>query len=86
MDLSGIAASPEALRTLSESTPNLVKISYRGMRQTNERSFWYLFKAIATQMKAVDLRGSIRLKGTFFKLFGTELEEVFILNLLIFDL
>jgi hypothetical protein len=61
---------------LTESTPKLTSLAYRNMSQTCERAFWLLFKAIAGQIKALDLRGCARLRGTFFKLFGPELEEV----------
>ncbi|KAI3421189.1 hypothetical protein GPALN_014817 [Globodera pallida] len=76
MDLSGVVASPEALRVLTESLPSLRSLAYREMVHTNERAFWFLFKAVALHMRVVDLRGCSRLRGRFFKLFGNELEEV----------
>uniref|UniRef100_A0A183BPK5 RNA-binding protein EEED8.10 n=1 Tax=Globodera pallida TaxID=36090 RepID=A0A183BPK5_GLOPA len=76
MDLSGVVASPEALRVLTESLPSLRSLAYREMVHTNERAFWFLFKAVALHMRVVDLRGCARLRGRFFKLFGNELEEV----------
>ncbi|KAL3087708.1 hypothetical protein niasHS_008686 [Heterodera schachtii] len=76
IDLSGVVASPEALRVLTESLPSLHSIAYREMVHTNERAFWFLFKAVAQHMRVVDLRGCTRLRGRFFKLFGNRLEEV----------
>ncbi|KAL3112032.1 hypothetical protein niasHT_011310 [Heterodera trifolii] len=76
IDLSGVVASPEALRVLTESLPCLHSIAYREMVHTNERAFWFLFKAVAQHMRVVDLRGCTRLRGRFFKLFGNRLEEV----------
>ncbi|KAL3111458.1 hypothetical protein niasHT_017685 [Heterodera trifolii] len=76
IDLSGVVASPEALRVLTESLLCLHSIAYREMVQTNERAFWFLFKAVAQHMRVVDLRGCTRLRGRFFKLFGNRLEEV----------
>lgn len=76
LDISGIMASPESLRDLSESLPKLRSIAYRGMIHTNERAFWYFFKAIAAQLRSLDVRGCVRLRGRFFKLFSAEFEEV----------
>ncbi|KAI1727882.1 putative RNA-binding protein EEED8.10 [Ditylenchus destructor] len=76
LDLSGVNASPTALRSLSEQLPHLKRVSYRGMRNFDERHFWSVFKSNARSIRFVDLRGSIHLRGRCFKLFGTELEQV----------
>jgi len=77
LNLSSITASPETLRVLSESFPKLTKIAYCGMTQTNEKAFLFLLKSMASRLRSVDFRGCARLKGSFFTLFGTALEEVF---------
>uniref|UniRef100_A0A914XSJ9 Uncharacterized protein n=1 Tax=Panagrolaimus superbus TaxID=310955 RepID=A0A914XSJ9_9BILA len=76
LDISGIHASTTAFQSLSENLCNLQKLSYRDMRSTNEKSFWYLFKNCGINLKHVDLRGCTRLKGRCFKLCGMSLEEV----------
>uniref|UniRef100_A0A915E3E3 F-box domain-containing protein n=1 Tax=Ditylenchus dipsaci TaxID=166011 RepID=A0A915E3E3_9BILA len=76
LDLSGVSASPNALRSLSESLLLLHKMCYRGMRNSDERHFWSLFKSNAKSIRHVDLRGCVQLRGRCFKLFGGELEEV----------
>lgn len=76
MDISGIHASSNALRSLTESLPNLKRIAYREMSSSSEQCFWNLFMNIGRCLKHVDLRGCYRLYGRCFKLFGIELEEL----------
>lgn len=76
MDISGLILGPNTLRSISESLINLKKISYRNMKNADERHFWWLFKANAQNYKFIDLRGCSQLRGRCFKLFGSELEEV----------
>ena len=76
LDISGVHASTTALQSLSENLSHLKKLSYRDMRSTNEKSFWYLFKNCGANLTSVDLRGCSRLKGRCFKLCGMSLEEI----------
>lgn len=80
MDISGINVSPNSLRSLSESLIKLKKISYRNMINADEKHFWGLFKTNAQNYCFIDLRGCVKLRGRCFKLFGSELEEVFLLK------
>uniref|UniRef100_A0A914KRL0 F-box domain-containing protein n=1 Tax=Meloidogyne incognita TaxID=6306 RepID=A0A914KRL0_MELIC len=85
LNLSSITASPETLRVLSESFPKLTKIAYCGMTQTNEKAFLFLLKSMASRLRSVDFRGCARLKGSFFTLFGTALEEVLLDGCILLD-
>ncbi|CAK5078933.1 unnamed protein product [Meloidogyne enterolobii] len=85
LNLSSITASPETLRVLSESFPKLTKIAYCGMTQTNEKAFLFLLKSMASRLRSVDFRGCTRLKGSFFTLFGTALEEVLLDGCILLD-
>lgn len=76
LDISGIQASADALRSLSESLTHLNSVSYREMHSSNDKCFWYLFKSNGRAIKYVDLRGCTRLQGRCFKLFGVALEQV----------
>jgi hypothetical protein len=76
LDISGIYASPNALRYLTESLTKLKKISYREMSSSNEQCFWFLFKNTGQSLRHADLRGCFRLRGHCFKLFGIELETL----------
>jgi hypothetical protein len=74
LDISGVHASADALRVLSESLSRLKRVAYREMESASESCFWYLFKNLG--LKCVDLRGCYKLRGRCFKLFSVELEEV----------
>jgi len=78
LDLSGVHASADALRSLSGSLPALKKLSYRDMKSTGDKLFWFLFQSCGRNLTFVDLRGCSRFKGRCFKLFGMLLEEIYL--------
>ncbi|KAE9555153.1 hypothetical protein FO519_001648 [Halicephalobus sp. NKZ332] len=76
LDLSGVHASADALRSLSGSLPALKKLSYRDMKSTGDKVFWFLFQSCGRNLNFVDVRGCSRFKGRCFKLFGMLLEQI----------
>lgn len=76
LDISSIRASETALHQLSDSLTKLKRLAYREMANSSEKCFWYLFKSNGKNIRHLDLRGCVRLRGRCFKHFGVNLEEV----------
>ncbi|KJH46825.1 leucine Rich repeat-containing domain protein [Dictyocaulus viviparus] len=78
LDLSGVRASWEALGDLSESLSNLKKLIYKDMENAGDKQLWFLIKGCARSLRFLDLRGCFRLHGRCFRLFGDQLEHLFL--------
>ncbi|CAI5440880.1 unnamed protein product [Caenorhabditis angaria] len=79
LDISGIHANCEELEELGESLSKLEQLSYRGMETTGDKAFYFLFKSeISKKLKFIDLRNSKRLHGRAFRLFGSQLESLYL--------
>ncbi|CAB3411214.1 unnamed protein product [Caenorhabditis bovis] len=78
LDISGVHASAEALEELGESLNKLEELSYRGMEMTGDKQFYFLLKNCAHQLKFVDFRNAKRLHGRPFRLFGSQLEQLYL--------
>jgi len=76
IDLTGIIIqTPCILQSLFESLPKLVKIAFRDLK-ADDRFFFDFFKDIAQRIEYVDFCGCTSIRGRFFTLFGSELQEV----------
>ncbi|KAK6047321.1 hypothetical protein COOONC_15175, partial [Cooperia oncophora] len=78
LDLSGVRASWEALGDLGESLTNLKRLTYRDMDNASDKAFWFLIKGCGRGLQFVDLRGCRRLHGRCFRLFGEQLEQLYL--------
>lgn len=78
LDLSGVRASWEALCDLGESLTNLKRLTYRDMDNASDKAFWYLIKGCGRCLQFIDLRGCRRLHGRCFRLFGNQLEQLYL--------
>ncbi|PIO62267.1 hypothetical protein TELCIR_16184 [Teladorsagia circumcincta] len=78
LDLSGVRASWEALGDLGESLTNLKRLTYRDMDSASDKAFWYLIKGCGRGLHFIDLRGCRRLHGRCFRLFGEQLEQLYL--------
>lgn len=78
LDISGTHAQAEALEELSESLAHLEQLSYRGMETTGDKAFYFLLKNCGHSLKFVDLRNAKRLHGRAFRLFGSQLESIYL--------
>ncbi|CAO4365890.1 unnamed protein product [Caenorhabditis nigoni] len=78
LDISGTHAQAEALEELGESLTHLEQLSYRGMETTGDKAFYFLLKNCGHSLKFADLRNSKRLHGRSFRLFGSQLESLYL--------
>ncbi|CAD6195702.1 unnamed protein product [Caenorhabditis auriculariae] len=78
LDISGLHAHGEALQELGDNLRSLRQLSYRGMEVTGDKAFWFLLKSCGSSLKFVDLRGAKRLHGRAFRLFGSQLEQIYL--------
>uniref|UniRef100_A0A8R1DP27 RNA-binding protein EEED8.10 n=1 Tax=Caenorhabditis japonica TaxID=281687 RepID=A0A8R1DP27_CAEJA len=78
LDISGTHAHAEALEELGESLTKLESLSYRGMATTGDKAFYFLLKNCGHSLKFVDLRNAKRMHGRAFKLFGSQLEGLYL--------
>ncbi|KAJ1353648.1 hypothetical protein KIN20_010315 [Parelaphostrongylus tenuis] len=78
LNLTGVQASWEALSDLGESLSNLKRLTYREMDCAGEKAFWFLIKGCGRSLRFLDLRGCRRLHGRCFRLFGDQLEQLYL--------
>ncbi|VDM54537.1 unnamed protein product [Angiostrongylus costaricensis] len=78
LNLTGLQASWESLSDLGESLSNLKKLTYRDMESAGEKAFWFLIKGCGRSLHFLDLRGCRRLHGRCFRLFGDQLEQLYL--------
>ncbi|VDK78137.1 unnamed protein product [Litomosoides sigmodontis] len=76
VNLSGLNGDWQTVRTFGESLTNLRSVTYRDMVNVDDKTMWYLFKPLGTNIREVDLRGCRRFKGRCFRLFGGCLEKI----------
>lgn len=78
LDISGTHAQAESLEELGESLTRLEQLSYRGMETTGDKAFYFLLKNCGHSLKFADLRNAKRLHGRSFRLFGSQLESLYL--------